>query len=424
MKILIATIVFILIHISVHSQSLRDEISIEEKLFGLSKIWSEVTYNYAFMDKITFDIDSLYKSLIPKAIEARDNEEYILVLKEFLYSFKNNKTGVWNSQWYWDEVDKPPIEIEVKDRTFLVERIAMELSERIPIGSQLIAVDGKKPTNNLIGPRLSAVAIDIVTPKGDTIQTALLRNSNYKWKYGKEYEMIPSRTYDSFIKFNYELKDGYSIVTLNTFSDSLVVDEFRSKLSKINNNKGLIIDVTNNGGGDDENAKGIAKHLVERDFLVGPSWKTRVNNAARKAFGASQPQRHETDPRVSENQDYYKNIAYQTYPPDTTQISRDIYKIKVPIIILQSKQTVSAAEDFLIFSMGNENIRRVGQSSAGNSGQPLKFTLSNGVPISILAKRDALPNGEDYIGLGIKPDLETDPEINQVEYAIKLLKQK
>lgn len=422
MRILLTSLVFMIVQLSVQSQSLKDKVSTEEKIFGLSKIWSEITYNYAFMDKVTFDIDSLYKSLIPKALEAKDNETYIEVLTEFLRPFKNQKTYVSRHQWYWNEVDFPPLDIELIDSTYYVKRIDAKLSERIPINSKLMAVDGKEPTDYLVGPKLSAVAIEIVTPNGDTIQDALPRNRNFRYRNGNEHEMIPARTYDPFIKFEYRVQEDFSVVTLNTFSDSIVVDEFRSKINEINNTNGLVIDVTNNQGGNSENAKAIAIHLAEAEYIVGPSWKTRIHNSAKKAFGGSRHQGHETDPQVTENQDYFNNIAYEVNPPDTTIISNEIPKITVPIIILQSGRTVSAAEDFLIYLMGNQNITRVGQTSRGNSGQPLKFGLSNGVSISVIAKRDALPNGEDYIGIGIKPEIEIDIEIDQIDKAIRLLK--
>jgi len=407
--------------LNVYSQSLQDEISTEEKIYGLSKVWSEVKYNFAFMDKVNFDIDSLYKSLIPKALEARDNKEYISVLRDFLRPFNNQKTLVTVNQWYWNEIDLPPIDIEVVSEKYYVKRIDNLAKERIPIGSQIISVDGNTPSKYLNGPKLSAITIDIVTPTGDTIQESLVRNRNYRYKKGIKYEMVPTRKIRNFSKFKYDLQNGYSIVTINSFSDSTVIQSFRDNISQINSSRGLIIDVSKNGGGNSKNAADIAAHLVNRNYLVGPSWKTRVHNAAKKAFGGSRHQGFESDLRVIENSDYHNNIAYELNPPDTINIPKSITKIRVPIVVIQSNQTVSAAEDFLIYLMGNNNIKRIGQKSRGNSGQPLKFNLSNGVGISIVAKRDALPNGEDYIGIGIKPDIEINDEMNLVQRAMEIL---
>jgi C-terminal processing protease CtpA/Prc len=422
-NLLCCILLFILIGES-KSQSFRDIISEEEKIYGLSKIWSELTYNFAFIDRINFDVDSLYKATIPKVLAARDNEEYINTLREFLYNFENNKTFVWNSQWMYDETDNPVILFDRSIECCVVERVEESLVEKIPPKSIVISVDGKSPTANLRGEKNTAVALEIITPEGDTIVEAVVRNWSKRIRNGEQLKLFPPFENNSSSKFGYEEIDGYSIVTLNTFGDSIVVDNFRDKISKINNTKGLIIDVRKNGGGNSKNAKNIAIHLVDRNFIVGPSWKTRIHNAAKKAFGGSRHQGFETDPIVLKNQDYHNNVAFEINPPDTTEINKGIDKVEVPIVILQSNQTISAAEDFLIYTMNNPNIKRIGQKSKGNSGQPLSFDLSNGVAISIVAKRDALPNGDDYIGIGIKPDVEISKNEDALIYAINKLNQK
>jgi len=414
----------LILHIgSAQGQSFSDVISEEEKIYGLSKIWSELTYNFAFMDRITFDVDSLYRATIPKVLKARDNGEYIDVLREFLYEFENNKTFVWNSQWMYNETDSPTIFFDRSIDCCVVKRVEKSLSERIPPESILISVDGKEPTFNLRGEKNTAVALELVTPVGDTIIEAIVRNWSKRLRSGEKLEFVPPRGNNSSSSFDYKEIDGYAHVTVNTFSDSIVVEKFRSRISEINASKGLIVDVRKNGGGNSKNARGIAIHLVERDFIVGPSWKTRIHNAAKKAFGGSRHQGFETDQNVLENQDYYKNIAYEVNPPDTTRIDGNVAKVEVPIVILQSKETVSAAEDFLIYTMNNKNIVRIGQKSRGNSGQPLSFDLSNGVAISIVAKRDALPNGEDYIGIGIEPNYEVGHDEDALRFAIEMLKE-
>ena len=56
-----------------HGQDIRDKLSPEEKVYGLSKIWAEVNNNFVFLDKLDFDFDSLYMETIPKVLNAKDN---------------------------------------------------------------------------------------------------------------------------------------------------------------------------------------------------------------------------------------------------------------------------------------------------------------------------------------------------------------
>ncbi|WP_235299702.1 S41 family peptidase [Portibacter marinus] len=424
MRIILIFSCFLSLSIATHSQSFSDVISTEEKIFGLSKIWSEIVYNFAFIDKIEFDIDSLYKSTIPKVLEARNNEEYIKVLKAFMKNFDNNKTLILNSQWMYDETDVPAVMIATEKDEFVISRIESKYKDMIPPGSKILSVDGKDPTSNLRGLKNSAVAIEFQTPEGEIKSEAFIRNLNQRFREGEKIELYPTNIRSQNNRFSIDHKDNISIVTITSFSDSVVVSDFREIIPEVNKSAGLIIDVSNNGGGNGQNAIEIAKHLVERPFIVGPSWKTRIHNAAKKAFGGSRHQGYEEDPSFKENQDFYNNIAYEVHHPDTIVVLDEIEKIKVPIIVIQSNKTISAAEDFLIYIMGNNNIKTIGQRSKGNSGQPLRFDLSNGVAVSIVAKRDALPNGDDYIGLGIKPDIEISEDIDPIEYSIKIIANK
>jgi carboxyl-terminal processing protease len=81
----------------------------------------------------------------------------------------------------------------------------------------------------------------------------------------------------------------------------------------------------------------------------------------------------------------------------------------MPVYILTSKKTFSAAEDFLIYLNGSKNILKIGQNTSGSSGQPLVFAIPGGFTVRICAKRDAFPDGTDFIGIGVKPDIYVEP---------------
>jgi len=81
----------------------------------------------------------------------------------------------------------------------------------------------------------------------------------------------------------------------------------------------------------------------------------------------------------------------------------------MPVYVLTSKNTFSAAEDFLIYLNGSKNVIKVGQNTAGSSGQPLQFELPKGVSARVCAKSDTFPDGTEFIGIGIKPDVYVEP---------------
>jgi C-terminal processing protease CtpA/Prc len=81
----------------------------------------------------------------------------------------------------------------------------------------------------------------------------------------------------------------------------------------------------------------------------------------------------------------------------------------MPVYILTSKRTFSAAEDFLIYLNYSKNVTRIGQTTGGSSGQPLQFDLFRGVSARVCAKADEFPDGTEFINIGIKPQIAVEP---------------
>ncbi|MHC4738152.1 MAG: S41 family peptidase, partial [Planctomycetota bacterium] len=52
----------------------------------------------------------------------------------------------------------------------------------------------------------------------------------------------------------------------------------------------------------------------------------------------------------------------------------------------------------------------VGQKSGGSTGQPLQFSFLDGkIRGRICTKRDTYPDGREFVGVGIIPDIEVNP---------------
>ncbi|MGF1587407.1 MAG: hypothetical protein ACFCUM_18975 [Bacteroidales bacterium] len=67
-------------------KDLPAKITDEEKLYWLSQIWSEIKYNFVNIDQLTFDLDSLYKTLIPEVLSSADDYDYYQILSKFTAS--------------------------------------------------------------------------------------------------------------------------------------------------------------------------------------------------------------------------------------------------------------------------------------------------------------------------------------------------
>lgn len=60
------------------------DLTMEEKLEGLSKVWYEAKFNFANFDLVPLlNWDSIYRSFIPKVVASGEIREYYRVLRQF-----------------------------------------------------------------------------------------------------------------------------------------------------------------------------------------------------------------------------------------------------------------------------------------------------------------------------------------------------
>ncbi len=57
----------------------------------------------------------------------------------------------------------------------------------------------------------------------------------------------------------------------------------------------------------------------------------------------------------------------------------------------------------------------IGQITGGSTGQPLLFKLPGGGSARVTSKRDGYSNGNDWVGIGIKPTIEVKPSISDIQ---------
>lgn len=161
-------------------------------------------------------------------------------------------------------------------------------------------------------------------------------------------------------------------------------------LTDLRDQPALILDVRANQGGDETLAQAFAGCFVrERVHYAG---HVTVDSAAPGGFTA--PVKRWLEPNRS--------------GPE--------YRGK--IIVLMGPLNMSAAESFLLMMRQVPDTRFVGERSTGASGNPLPHRLANGVTVHLPSWKALLPDGSEWEGRGIGPDVEVpwdaDREIDPV----------
>ena len=374
-------------------------------------IWKEADYNFVFFDQQPhLNWDSVYVSYIPKILATKNLYEYIRVLSNFIGTLKDGHTGIMLNQFYWNETDLPPVYfVKYKGKRY-VTQVDESLKDQIPIDVEITRLNGKTwddylngsdfENNDWRGLTNSTLELTLLSKDNKESKVVVIRNLNTLGRV-KKLHMIPASAGPSVVNFEFKsISPKVAYVNLGTFADSSVVTDFKKALPQIRKHKALIVDIRNNGGGDDYYARQIAEYLTDQQFIIGSMWKTRAHNAANKAWAVL------GDTSLS---GYLHRNVWEKHPGDTIRIPGTLARLNMPVYILTSKRTGSAAEDFLIYLTYSKNITRIGQPTNGSSGQPLQFQLPHGIAARICAKADEFPDGTQFINIGIKPQIEVEP---------------
>lgn len=395
---------FILITNLTFGQTVKTEITNEEKIFGLSKIWSEVKYNFANFDISGIDWDETYKTYIAKVLATKTTEEYYKELIKLMASLKDGHSKV---SFEFPNIDKPPLTTKLIENKIIVTKIYNDiLRKNINIGDEILEINrinaieyGKinimpfqhSSTNQHLNLRTYSQSL----LKGD-------RNEKLELKLKKKDNSIFSVSVDRNLKSDriyktYEFQitnDNIAYLKVNDFANNEHKKIFDSLYAKILPTKALIIDIRENDGGSGNQGFYILSHLIEKNTLSSKS-KTRQNISAFKAW---------------EYSDMWLEFA-----PDIIKPIENKEKFLKPVIVLTSVQTFSAGEDFLVAFDNSKRGIKIGQATGGSTGQPLMFDLPKGGSFRICTKRDVYPNGKEFIGIGIIPDIEVLETVKSIQ---------
>lgn len=380
------------------------------------KLWSEVKYNFAFFDQVPdLDWDAVLQEYLPKVLEEQSLYEYERLLTKLVAKLQDGHTSISFSRAYDDGgvcYDYLPL----RARPISGKMIIIELGKNKEIlqvdlgaGDEITHIDGRPVTEILEqdvypyvfastpqdrdrkafrwnfecskGPIDTKARLRVRTVDGQVREVSLTRRT-------RGIEMPWLRRPRSRRSFDYkELEDGIAYVVLGSFSSKEIVEKFDKVFDKIQKAKGLIIDVRGNGGGSTSVGYAIISYLTDKT-LEGSRWKTRQYMPAFRAWG--------------EEEKWYEG-SHGTVEP------RKEGSFLGPVVVLIDARTYSAAEDFVVVLHASGRATLVGEKTAGSTGQPLEIDLPGDGWACICTKRDAYPDGREFVGVGIIPDVEVCP---------------
>lgn len=414
-------IVQICILLTVFSSSIlsgQDEnnLSSKDKLYGLSLLWKEVSYNFAFFDQIpNLNWDSCYQAYIPKVIESKNDWDYYLELQKFMSLLQDGHTRIFTpvqlrNKYFGTCITHFTTKL-IEDKVIITRVSDDSLRKQgMKQGMEIVAINDMNPfiyAEKYVAPYVYAsthqdrqlqifsqfllsgstsepIRIEIEDFDGKRVRYSISREP-----WIMEEEMLNGKP----LEFKVITRNiGY--LKINNFVESKSVrTNFDSIYKKILRTDGLIIDVRENVGGCTDISQYILRHFTNKPYKTG-KWRSPNNIAAHRGWGSYI--------------EWFESEEYEVFPFNNKVIYTK------PIILLADESTFSCAEDFCVDFITLNRGKIVGSKTAGSSGNPLILSLPGGGVALICTKQDFFPDGREFVGFGITPDIEVKPTIKDI----------
>ncbi|WP_299819747.1 S41 family peptidase [uncultured Pontibacter sp.] len=407
-------------------------ISAADKVYGLSKFWQEVNYNFVYLDKVDrAKWENDYRQAITKVQHTQNDYEYYRELQKLCASLADGHTNIYmpksiDSLLYNDMFGKYRIYLTNIDNKAIITRTNLSIKDEVPVGSEIIEVNGQPTADYLkkqVMPYIASSTDYVLMDRAVSTMLKGLKGEKYTIKYrtpkGKlkeltlthakttEQEVYPALEQRELLELKwYPNQTAY--LALNGFHDPKINEMFLEKLPELRKAKSLIVDLRNNGGGSTGIGVQILSYLSPDTLLYGSKNATRKHLASFKAWGVfTEPKDTANDVWAATSLKAYQDKLTHTfdYSPARNEVSRH-EKLVVPTAILIGHKTASAAEDFLIYADNQKHMTKIGENSFGSTGQPFMFDLPGGGNARICTKKDTYPDGREFVGYGVKPDVE------------------
>lgn len=287
----------------------------------------------------------------PARLTLDQNRESIEILKEAIdqdYSYRDRMHVDWARQFarYTPEMEKASTPLEFAKVVAKLLEPADDLHLSIEAeGQHLYPWNGKVPPANFSVSELRRI--------------------------------VPGWTHHGSIVATGSFPDGPQYIFIRLWDPSHAgdLDAAYEAIRHADQNRGLIIDVRPNGGGDEPMAQKFAGCFVDTHRVYGKN-ETRFGGKFHGPF--------ERVLEPNSNGPHYRG----------------------KIAVLMGPRCVSSNESFLLMMKTVPGCKLIGAHSRGASGNPQPEALGNDVVVNLSSWRDLLPDGTCFEGIGIAPDIE------------------
>ena len=408
--------------------------TIANRIADLSVLWKQASMIFPYFDRGNIDWDNAYREYLPKIIDAKTDRDFHLLLAEFMNLLGDGHTDYLFPRELQDETGYLPFTLKYIYDAYYIDASIPAYDEFV--SAQVLSVNGVsftelienlkrysyhvgnyisryrlhqilpfflKPKQNAIETTKGTFSFDLLPakPAGFTPKALTLPEHYHSLKNGK----LDIRLYDGGILF----------VKMDDFMYSNAADEIRAAINETPEITGILLDLRENVGGMTMYGAKIAELLISGQFHgcqkrtrsmtgIGLSSASQIVQWSEEAIEKHIAAGLSTREEIEESKRFVTNTHYDKYL-DTYGAASNTALFSGPCVILTSRHTVSAAEDFIAMFRTNHRATILGTNTCGTTGTPFMQQLSCGGWMRVCSVGYRLLDGTEFIGCGIKPDI-------------------
>jgi carboxyl-terminal processing protease len=400
-------------------------INVPERLWIASKMYASVQLYFAHWQAVPdLDLDNLYKRYLDQIALSDDRQAFDLASMEFLAALKNGHTKFYDA-WLRANYGQPlGFSLTKIDSQWVVTSSRIK---DLPLGAVVEAIDDvafeqffeqKRKYISDSSERAQRSSLSYLSHLFPESFVLHMKDGRTVHIDRKGQQLLPAPTVHWEARI---VTSEVAYVKIPSFQDSENETKTVEFLKTHANISAVIFDVRGNGGGSTPN--NLLRALMDRPYR---DW-TQTSALNIGLFSAYDHLSDAISPdQLDERAKGYFD-AFREYFHQPQFVARGaLVKPENPIftgkvLVLADSGCASACEDFVMPVKFSHRGTILGDTTSGTSGQPFLYEFGNGMGFRVGAKRLLLPDGSEFEGVGIAPDMAIQPSIDDIQKGIDVV---
>lgn len=413
--------------------------NVADAVADLSLIWKQAAIVFPYFDRQQTDWDSAYSAFLPRIMAGGSETELHLLLAEFINLLGDGHTDYLFPRRLTDEIGYLPFSLNYIKGDYYANVPDGEGRRPVKVtglnGMPMQAVLEKAfryiyHVENFSAPsRLHAIlpfflhaTENELTTSAGVFRFDLAQTKPALTAWGP---LVPACAAQPVSRGELDIRlyeNGILYVKLDNFLYSGAADEVAAALRSAAPLRGVILDLRENIGGMTVFGARVAELLIDGAFHgcqkrtrtmtgVDLASASQMATMSREAFAKIAGQDDGAAEEFERCRKLIQGVYFEEYQ-DTYGAPEHRAMYAGPCVLLTSRNTVSAAEDFVAMFRSNHRATVIGAPTQGTTGTPLIQSLLCGGRARICSVAYRLLDGTEFIGSGIAPDIPAENDVN------------